>query len=237
MLSVNNLSVFSVQQQLVKEVSFQVSAGECVGMVGASGSGKSILAHALLDSVPLGFTRRGNIKTDCRIALIPQSGSYLNPTAKVGQQLMALAVSESLLASVIDHYQLDALLPLYPGQLSGGMTKRVLCAIAMVQDSQLVIADEPTAGVDSRRSAEMLRGLAGFAQEGKGVMVISHDIAALAPIVDRLLVFRQGELVDETNLSQILLEQCHPYTQSLWQAAPENWLSRALEEPRYAKTA
>lgn len=226
MLSVNQISISNEKTTLLDRVSFQITRGETVGIVGASGSGKSLLAHALFDVIPEGFSRDGEINIEGGIALIPQSGISLNPSRWVGKQI--LRRKDALIddpEKIIAPLNLNAdILNRYPGQLSGGMVKRALTAMAMIQNKRFIIADEPTSGLDSGRSKSMLEQLSALAKEDKhGVVIISHDIVALSEHVDRLVVFNDGKVVDNTSPAEVRAGKCAAYTSELWLAAPENW--------------
>ena len=226
MLSVNQISIFNEKTTLLDKVSFHITRGESVGIVGASGSGKSLLAHALFDVIPEEFSRAGEINIAGGIALIPQSGISLNPSRWVGKQIQRrkdplIDDAEKIIAPL----NLNAdILNKYPGQLSGGMVKRALSAMAMIQNRNFIIADEPTSGLDSGRSETMLAQLCALAKQDKhGVVIISHDIVALCEHVDRLVVFNDGKVVDNTSPDDIRAGKCSAYTSELWLAAPENW--------------
>lgn len=233
MLAVSSLSLTDKNKvQLFKGISLTVSPSECVGFIGASGSGKSLIAHALVNAVPEDTHLTGQISVEGSIALVPQSATFLNPTNKVYKQisrrqshgydfdkLQALNLTEDILNK-------------YPGHLSGGMTKLVLTAIALVQDTRFVVADEPTTGLDSNQAKLVLSTLSSLKQENKGIIIISHDIVELVEYVDRLIVFYDGEIVEETNKQKLINGECKPYTKALWLASPKNW----KVEP-YDKTA
>ncbi|MGR5144003.1 ATP-binding cassette domain-containing protein [Photobacterium sp. DNB23_23_1] len=236
MLLVNQLAIHCGENGLLDNVTFTVNSGEKVGVVGASGSGKTILAHALLGYCPEGFERRGAIDCDGDIALIPQSAACLNPTSRIYRQLAELSSSKDEYKKVIKHCQLDeVLLNKYPGELSGGMTKRALIAMGLVQGKEIIVADEPTSGLDHTRSEQLLALLTSSTANRQSMIIISHDIVALTKHVDRLLVFRDGLLVDDVTIEPGWNKVCHPYTQALWQAAPEHWHNR--NEGHYAKSA
>ncbi|WEM41188.1 ATP-binding cassette domain-containing protein [Photobacterium sp. DA100] len=236
MLFIDQLSVCHGANKLLDNVTFEVGNKEKVGIVGASGSGKTVLAHALLGFIPQGFEQQGGIICNEDIALIPQSAACLNPTARVSRQLKGLAHSEAQYHKTIKHCQLDiSLLNKYPGELSGGMAKRVLIALGLVQGKSLLVADEPTSGLDHDRAVQLLALLTTSQGDRQSMVVISHDIVALTRHVDRLLVFHQGKLVDDVTIQAGWYNHCDPYTQALWQAAPEHWY---LENGgHYAKSA
>ena len=236
MLSVNQLTVCCGESGLLDDVTFSVKSGEKVGIVGASGSGKTILAYALLGHCPDGFEMKGAVDCGGDIALVPQSAACLNPTTRIDRQLAELAYSDDEYRKVVKHCQLDeVLLHKYPGELSGGMAKRALIALGLVQGKEIIVADEPTSGLDHARSEQLLSLLTSPRLNQQAMIIISHDIVALTRHVDRLLVFRDGQLVDDVTIEPGWDKGCHPYTHALWQAAPEHWFND--NEEHYAKSA
>ena len=198
MLSISNLGVTFIQYDqglrrkqlsVITELDLDVQAGEVLAVVGASGSGKSLLAQALLGILPENAKLSGAITFQgerltperCRalrgntIALIPQSVGYLDPLMTVGRQVQRVAQlagqSRAVARAVVDRtfarYQLQASArDLYPFQLSGGMARRVLVSTAVVTQAALVIADEPTPGLHPDVVRETLNHLRGLALEG-----------------------------------------------------------------------
>ncbi|MCU0495162.1 MAG: ATP-binding cassette domain-containing protein, partial [Chloroflexaceae bacterium] len=249
MLTVHNLSInFTmyeaglVQKQLtvITDLDVDVQAGEVVAVVGASGSGKSLLAHATLGILPDNAALSGSIrfqgeelnqerKTALRgkqIALIPQSVASLDPLMPVGAQVRRAAelsgatrqTASTATQRAFARYSLaETVGRLFPFQLSGGMARRVLVSTAVVGQAQLLIADEPTPGLHPNVVTETLGHLRQLADEGRGVLLITHDIAAALQVADRIAVFYAGTTVEiaraEDFVSPTTLR--HPYTQAL----------------------
>lgn len=255
MLSVQDLNItFTLydrglaQKQLtvITQLDLDVKAGEVVAVVGASGSGKSLLAHAILGILPDNAQVSGkmlfkgepltlNRCQDLRgkaIALIPQSIGYLDPLMQVGQQVQRTAqlsgLSRPAAKAAVDRtfarYRLAAIVQrLYPFQLSGGMARRVLVSTAVVSQAELVIADEPTPGLHPDVVTETLNHLRELASEGKGVILITHDIEAALQIADRVAVFYAGTTVEIAHAQDFSSNKIrHPYTQALWRSLPQN---------------
>jgi len=253
MLSISNLSITFTQYDqglrrkqlaVITDLDLDVQAKEVVAVVGASGSGKSLLAHALLGILPRNAALSGNISFKgepltpqrCQtlrgkaIALIPQSVGYLDPLMTVGQQVQRVAQlagsaqAATCVAKTFARYDLPAqTYHLYPFQLSGGMARRVLVSTAVVSQAELVIADEPTPGLHPEIVAETLNHLRELAQAGCGVILITHDIAAALQVADRVAIFYAGttvEIAAATDFSRQNLR--HPYTQALWRSLPQN---------------
>ncbi|QCX29052.1 ABC transporter ATP-binding protein [Nocardioides jishulii] len=229
-------------------MSLDVRAGEVVALVGASGAGKSLLGHAVLGLLPPNATEQGRIAwrgedvdvaARCRlagreVALLPQALSHLDPTASVGAQLRRAArlagvprpATRQVATDALARQGLDAsVLRLHPHQLSGGMGRRVLTAIALMGDPALVIADEPTPGLAPESVTAVLQRLRGMADDGRGVLLITHEISAALVVADRVVVVDRGRTLDEAPASafsgsgQLL---AHPYTRALWLALPAN---------------
>ncbi len=196
----------------------RVQRGELVALVGASGAGKSLLAHTLLGMLPGNAHVRGRIAFDGapldrdalarlrgrEIALVPQAVTYLDPLARARTQLHWAARAAGRAAPGVAEQSLGryglapAVGALYPHQLSGGMARRVLTAMATVSLARLLIADEPTSGLDAEASALALRHLRLLADAGHGVLVITHDLATVLPLADRLEIVDRGRSVEST---------------------------------------
>jgi peptide/nickel transport system ATP-binding protein len=255
MLSVQNLSVtFTMYDQgltqrqltVITELDLEVSAGEVVAVVGASGSGKSLLAHAVLGILPKNAQVDGEIlfkgspltpeRSEAlrgkEIALIPQSVGYLDPLMRVGSQVNRAAqlsglsgqVTQVAVEQTFNRYGLASVVKrFFPFQLSGGMARRVLVSTAAVGKAQLIIADEPTPGLHPDVVKETLNHLRGLANEGKAVILITHDIEAALQVADKVAVFYAGTTVEIAAAKDFPNGTIrHPYTQALWRSLPQN---------------
>ena len=239
-----------VQRQLtvITDLDLTVDKGELVAVVGASGSGKSLLAHAVLGILPPNAQVQGSLSFQGEaltaqrqqalrgraIALIPQSVSFLDPLMKVGAQVQRAAYlsgtpaaqTATAQAQVFQRYGLAAgVKGLLPFQLSGGMARRVLTATAAIGQAQLIIADEPTPGLHPDAITETLNHLRQLADEGRGVILITHDIEAALRVADRVAVFYAGTTVEVAQATDFQGDGDalrHPYTKSLWRALPQN---------------
>lgn len=251
-LEVENLSIsfqrykLGFKQEELKVISnlnISLEKGEILAVVGASGSGKTLLAHAILGILPSNANISGTIKyngvelSDERqaelrgkeIALIPQSVTYLDPLMPVGKQVrtsIKQGDKVSIQRAVFDRYQLkEDVEKMYPFQLSGGMERRTLLATAMVSGAKVILADEPTPGIDSNAMKKVLQNLKELAESGCAVLLITHDIASVLKIADKIAVFYAGTVVeiapvaDFSGRGEALR---HPYSKALWRALPEN---------------
>lgn len=251
-LEVENLSVSFKQyteglkhkkSTVISSLDVTIEEGEILAVVGASGSGKSLLAHAILGILPSNAIMSGVIKyageelTPARqrvlrgseIALIPQSVNYLDPLMRVGSQVRTSVKNGNAQATqreVFNRYHLKTdVEKMYPFQLSGGMARRTLLATAMVSGARVIIADEPTPGLDSVVISEALNHLKEFADNGCAVMLITHDIESALKIADKIAVFYAGTTVEISPVEHFSGkgEQLrHPYSKALWRALPQN---------------
>lgn len=252
LLEVENLSVAFAQYakglkqrnlEVINNLNVSVTGGEIVAIVGSSGSGKSLLAHAVLGILPSNAKVTGEIQYQGEsltgerqkllrgkeISLIPQSVNYLDPLMKVEQQVRNTIRSNdaaSIQEKIFKRYHLSkADGNLYPFKLSGGMARRVLVATAMGNGAKLIIADEPTPGLHPEVVKETLNHLKELAKDGCGVLMITHDIEAALAVADRIAVFYAGTTLEVAPIKDFvgggeLLR--HPYTKALWQALPQN---------------
>lgn len=251
-LDVENLSVTftqyraglkSVNLNVISDLSLRLEKGEILAIVGASGSGKSVLAHAILGILPQNARISGEIyyqsellthkrKEALRgkeIVFVPQSVNYLDPLMRVGRQVRtSVKKGDPTFAqrNVFKRYHLDEEVEqLYPFQLSGGMARRILLSTAVVSDAKVLIADEPTPGLDPVVMEEALWNLKELASNGCGVMLITHDIDSALKIADKIAVFYTGTVVEIAPVENFtgdgeLLR--HPYSKALWRALPQN---------------
>ena len=235
-----------VRLEVVTALDLHVAPGELVAVVGSSGSGKSLLAHAVLGLLPSNAVEAGSLHFDGRpldearrrtlrgreIALAPQSVGHLDPTTRVGRQTgraARLAGRDDPEAATRDAYAARELptgtARRYPHQVSGGMARRVLAATATIGHPRLLIADEPTPGLHASVVAETVRGLRATADAGAAVVLITHDLEAALTVADRVAVFYAGTTVEElpaTAFRRGTSDLHHPYTRALWDALPRN---------------
>ena len=226
---------------VIHDLSFSIHPGQVVAVVGSSGSGKSLLAHGILGILPYNSAMEGTILyrgeplTQKRaealrgreIVLVPQGVTYLDPLMTVGPQVRrgrrnAAARDES--RSVLARYGLGAETEdLYPFELSGGMARRALIAAAVMERPRLIIADEPTPGLDARAAGRILGHFRELADDGTGVLLITHDLELALTIAHRVLVLYAGETIEEADAADFSAGKLrHPYTRALWGALPQN---------------
>ncbi len=231
-------------RKLLDGIDLDLAVGEALVLIGETGSGKSLLAQAVMGLLPAGFTAGGTIAIGGGAAvdagqagllrlfwnrhtmLLPQEPrAALDPTMPVGRQLAAAAaampVADALAAVDLPPETADA----YPFALSGGMAQRALVATAMISGAPLLIADEPTKGLDAGRIEQTRALLASLQAAGRSLLVITHDIALARALGGRLAVLRAGRIVEQGEGARIFAAPVHPYTRAWIAADPASWRS------------
>ncbi|MFS8096583.1 ABC transporter ATP-binding protein [Lentzea alba] len=228
--------------EAVNDVSIGIRPGECVALVGESGCGKTVLASALLGFLPGNAETRGSARlgevdllqaTDHELAtkirgrqigLIPQSpASHLTPVRTARSQLEEAArilggdARRAAERAGLREEHLDR----YPHELSGGMAQRVANALALVGDPWLLIADEPTTGLDRDLVDGLLDEFRRLVDDGHAVLLITHDLAAAHRIADRIAVMYAGRIVEVGPAHDVLDNAKHPYSRGLANALPD----------------
>ena len=258
-LEIQNLSISFTQYsllfiqkkiQVLSHLSLSVDPGEILAVIGASGSGKSLLAHAILGLLPHNAHVSGRMEfegqlltpkrqEDLRgreIAFIPQTVTSLNPLMRVGKQVRgAVDSKDSRFAQkkIFEQYHLcPEVENLFPFQLSGGMARRILVSTVMIGNAKLVIADEPTPGLDAQVLQETAASFKTLAAKGSSVLFITHDIDTALQIADRIAIFYAGTIVEiapTASFSGQGEQLQHPYSRALWNALPQNSFDPPLE--------
>ena len=228
--------------QVISDLRLTVRPGEIVAIAGSSGSGKSLLASAILGILPANASVHGHLHykgqelTPDRqarlrggeIALVPQSVAYLDPLMKVGKQADGHKKPRPTgkRRSIFSRFSLpEHTETLYPFQLSGGMARRVLVSTALITDAELIIADEPTPGMSLDQALEALQMFREMANAGKAVILITHDIDLAFEFADRVAVFYAGTTVETAPAADFRTGPDalrHPYSKALWRALPQN---------------
>ena len=235
----------------VKGLSLVVRPGEVVALVGESGSGKSVTATTALGLLPktariMGETivadkpigelsqrelrnLRGN-----RVAMVFQEPmTALNPVIKIGEQLTEsmevhnVAHGEMAWQKAIDLLNAVGIpnaarrVKQYPHELSGGMRQRVVIAMALAYDPEVIIADEPTTALDVTVQADILDLLRSLKEKlNTGILLITHNMGVVADMADRVAVMFKGNIVERGTAEEVLLNPQHPYTKKLLNAVP-----------------
>jgi oligopeptide/dipeptide ABC transporter ATP-binding protein len=232
----------------LRSCSLQVRPGEVVGLVGESGSGKSLAALACLGLVPPQARASGSIRIGDtavlgadeavlqqlrgkRLAMIFQNPlSALNPFFSIGRQLLDVltahfdeprAALQQRVERALEQVQLgQGFVKRYPHQMSGGQLQRAMIAMAIACEPEVLIADEPTTALDVTVQARIMRLLKAQADQGMGLLLISHDLALVSQVADRVYVMYAGRTVESGATREIMASASHPYTASLLKAQP-----------------
>lgn len=223
----------------VRNLNLDLYNGEILAIVGSSGSGKSLLAHGIMDILPENAIVGGEItikgekmtpklmdaKRGKEMVIVPQSVSYLDPLMKIKEQVFETS-------DRIDYDEMFAKFGLskedsdkFPFQLSGGMARRALVMTAAVSNAELIVADEPTPGLNPKLAHEILAMFREMADSGKGVLLITHDIDLVCEVADRIAIFHDGTILEITDVKNFIEggdKLKHPYCRALWNALPQN---------------
>jgi peptide/nickel transport system ATP-binding protein len=245
-------------ERVVEDVSFEVRPGEILGLVGESGSGKTTTALALLGYTRPGIVVRGGsvevggeaiLGRDERslrslrgrvVSYVPQDpGGALNPSLRIGGAIMdvlrahrAGEASQDSVRAALAAVELGsdpAFVRRYPHQLSGGQQQRVAIAMACVCEPPVAVLDEPTTGLDVLTQDRILTELLRLRDEqGMAMVYVSHDLAVVAKMADRIVVMYAGRVVENAPASDVILRPRHPYTRALVAAIPDFRHPRSL---------
>ncbi|MBR1127672.1 ABC transporter ATP-binding protein [Bradyrhizobium iriomotense] len=262
LVSIEGLSIAFNDVPVLRGVDLALGRGEALGLVGESGSGKSVTWLAALGLLPRHAKVSGSVRLDGRellgapaaeldhvrggrVAMIFQDpASALNPVLTIRKQLCeALALHRDLQGEAVKAEAkrlLDLVgipdaarrLSAYPHEFSGGQVQRIMIAMALAGNPDLLIADEPTTALDATIQAQILELLSTIRREMSMAMVlISHDLGVVAENCDRVAVMYAGRIVEQAPSNQLFADPVHPYAQGLIGALPP------LDGPRRRLTA
>jgi peptide/nickel transport system ATP-binding protein len=251
LLSLSGLTVSFDGVPVLHGIDLAVARGEALGLVGESGSGKSVTWLAALGLLPGKAVVRGSVRLDGveligaagavldrvrggRVAMIFQDpASALNPVLSIGRQLgEALALHRGLSGSAVQNEArrlLDLVgipdaqrrLSAYPHEFSGGQNQRVMIAMALAGEPDILIADEPTTALDVTIQAQILDLIGTVRREmGMALVLISHDLGVVAETCDRVAVMYAGRIVEEAPAQALFAQPWHPYTRGLLSSLP-----------------
>ncbi|MDE5823597.1 MAG: ABC transporter ATP-binding protein [Lachnospiraceae bacterium] len=236
-------SVFGQRDlQVISDLSIKVYGGEILAIAGSSGSGKSLLASAILGILPENAIVTGDMRYNgqkltpelqeklrgTEMALVPQSIAYLDPLMKIGVQTDGhkKPYPKEKRRHIFRRLGLSkSTEKLYPFQLSGGMARRVLVSTALIANAWLIVADEPTPGMSLEQALEAMALFREMADDGKAVILITHDIDLAFAFADRIAVFYAGTTVENASALDFRTKPDalrHPYSKALWRALPQN---------------
>lgn len=234
----------------VDDVSLTIVAGECVALVGESGSGKTLTARTLLGLLPHTAHVEGTVQLSgspaphsgssawntirgAQVALVPQEAlSGLDPLRRVEHEvgdalrLHHLAGGKQRRERVVVALanvgmpKPEQQLRRRSDELSGGLRQRALVASALIAEPELIIADEPTTALDAGHRSRVLSEIRRRVDDGAGALLISHDLASVRGVADRVLVMRDGRIIEEGDPARVLAAPTHPFTRELLAASP-----------------
>lgn len=248
--------------QAVRGVSFDIAEHELVGIVGESGSGKSVTFLAAMGLLPKSAKITGSIKVagqelvdapekerrklrGKKIAMIFQDPlTALNPVHRVGNQIVEMILSHQDMSKDQASVRAVELLDMvgipqagtrarqYPHEFSGGMRQRAVIAMAIANDPDILIADEPTTALDTTVQAQILDVIQVVQRElGAAVALITHDLGVVARIANRVQVMYAGRIAERGEAHDIFLRPTHPYTRGLLRSLPDANVSRLVPIP------
>ena len=233
-LEVNNLNVQfknskgffdkTVIKHVLKDVSFDINKGEILGLVGESGSGKSTIAKAVLNLVP--YTGSIVHHSEHPQMVFQDPYSSLNPSKKIGwlldEALYLDGVKDKDIrkSRVLEMMELVGLNPelisRYPNELSGGQRQRVCIGLALMQEPSLLIADEPVSALDVTIQAQVLKLLDELHEKmNLSILFISHDLRVVYNVCDRVLILKNGVIVESGPTKEVYMNPTHEYTKEL----------------------
>jgi len=249
-LTVSGLTVSVRGKGLVHNVDLTVGRGERVGLIGESGSGKSLTALGVLGLLPEDVTATGSVKLagvdhdlvgagerrmskvrGREVAMVFQEPmTALNPTMRVGDQVAEAMLihrtrpnrraARAAAVELLELVQLPGTARAYPHQLSGGQRQRIVVALALANDPALLICDEPTTALDVTVQAMVLDLIVkGVAARESALLFITHDLAVVATVCDRVLVMYGGRVVESGPVGEVFTKPRHRYTQGLLAAS------------------
>jgi peptide/nickel transport system ATP-binding protein len=260
-LEVDGVSVAAADTPIVHDVSFTLGAGERVGLIGESGSGKTLTALAVMGLLPEELSASGAVRFDGRdlmalsdrelgslrgdrlTMVFQEPMTALNPLMRVGRQVtetltlhrgLRRSAAEARAVELLTRVELpdpESTLRAYPHQLSGGQRQRVMLAMALACDPAVLICDEPTTALDVTVQARMLRLIDRLVEEeGSALLFITHDLAIVSGLCERVLVMYGGHIVEAGPTREVFADPRHPYTAGLLDASAATTGARRLDD-------
>jgi len=256
LLSTTALEIRSGQTRLVEPLSIALAPGQVLSIIGETGSGKSLFAQGIVGNLPAGLTAHGQIRLadgfsedGCQtgrrqrwgrgLAVLPQEPWLsLDPTmralAQVSEtytQVVGLSGAEARQRATADLARLGlaGAERKYPFQLSGGMAQRLAFAATHAGGAPLLIADEPTKGLDRDRIDEVIQLLQAMLAEGGSLLIITHDLEVARRLDGKVMIMHQGRVIESGSAAQVFGQPQQAYTRQLLAADPARWPRR---EPR-----
>jgi peptide/nickel transport system ATP-binding protein len=247
LLAIKDLSLSIGNTEILHNITLTIEAGEIVAITGESGSGKSMTALAVMGLLPRGSVATGSVMLDgtdilqttesdlCKMRgnamgmVFQEPMTALNPVQTIGAQVAETILIHEKTTKAEAHKRATAMLERvglkvspnrYPHELSGGQRQRVVIAMAIALRPKLLIADEPTTALDVTTQARILDLLRDLVREfDMGLLLITHDLAVVADVADRVAVMQHGRVVESGETRHLLTHMQHPYTKALFAAS------------------
>ncbi|MCK0095696.1 dipeptide ABC transporter ATP-binding protein [Yoonia sp. F2084L] len=247
LLAIKDLSLAIGDTKILHDIDLTMQKGEIVAITGESGSGKSMTALAVMGLLPQGSDPKGKILLDgtdilqttepnlCKMRgnamgmVFQEPMTALNPVQTIGAQVAetilihektSKAEAHKRAAAMLERVGLKVAPTRYPHELSGGQRQRVVIAMAIALRPKLLIADEPTTALDVTTQARILDLLRDLVREfDMGLLIITHDLAVVADIADKIVVMQNGRVVEAGETKHLLARMQHPYTKALFEAS------------------
>lgn len=244
-----DLTIRHSQHPLIQGVSFDVHKGEVVGLIGESGSGKTLTCKAIMRLIDeKKFEMGGSVCFDGMdmlrmekkqvkkiigkdLSMIMQNPmTAFDPTMKIGYQIIETIKAHTRFSKkrayemgrtqleTMNLQRVDQLMNSYPHTLSGGMLQRIMIGIALMLDPALIIADEATTALDVNTQAIILAQFKQIKERGIGMIVVTHDFGVLAEVADRVIVMKDGKMIESGDVKQIFHRPQAIYTKELLSA-------------------
>ena len=231
----------------LEDVTFAIDKGESIGIAGESACGKSTLGLSIIQMISNGKIYSGKIQFDGKslldvsddefnksirwkeISMVFQGAmNSLDPVFSIQQQFEEVLKQhnfegdskQSILQSLNSVNLDESVLKKFPHELSGGMKQRVVIAMALILKPKFVIADEPTTALDVLIQAQIVNLLKKLKKDGQSFMVISHDLAVLSEVAEKIGIMYGGQMIEFGTSEEIFLEPKHPYTKGLLESIP-----------------
>ena len=243
-----DLGVFNGSEELVERITVKLVQGKAVTLIGETGSGKSLYVQAILGTLPSGLQAEGDLKVDGaeinvknplaleslwgkRISVLPQEPwRALDPLMRAKRQIEEthrLVAKHSdagrRAADDLAEFDLEDAESRFPFELSGGMAQRLAIAAARAGGANIVVADEPTKGLDVSRRDEVARRLRQVPESGGGLLTLTHDLQLAEALGGEVIVIRKGQIVERGASEDVLLNPRDPYTKALIASEPRHW--------------
>ena len=231
----------------LEDVSFAIEKGESIGIAGESACGKSTLGLSIIRMITNGKIYSGNIEFDGKSLLDVSDSDFdknirwkeismvfqgamnsLDPVFSIQKQFEEVLKQHNfegdskkiILDSLISVHLDESVLKKFPHELSGGMKQRVIIAMALILKPKFVIADEPTTALDVLIQAQIVNLFKQLKKDGQSFMIISHDLAVLSEVAEKIGIMYGGRMVEFGDSKEIFLEPKHPYTKGLLESIP-----------------